>query len=170
MRKLLLARLAPLLALGACSPGGSGPLQPIAGPGVTLASTHGLPDDTARLTSGGVQADVTGRWSRENESVEIVYAASAPARITISSRSTWRGTAANASDAWDVTEKTPGNAIGVPLLDGKGLQLGSGDRRTVQIMFARPDRGERPRVGDQVTISVPMPGGPESVRFRLAGE
>ena len=48
------------LALTACAAGGSGALEPIAGPGITLVATHGLPDDTARLSAGGVTADVTG--------------------------------------------------------------------------------------------------------------
>lgn len=170
MIRLLPARLAPLLLLGACSPGERGALEPIAGPGVALASTRGLPDDTARLNGGGVRADVTGRWSNANESVEIAYTASSPAVFRIASGSTWRGEAVPASNAWDVSTEEPGNAVGRPLLGGPGLRLAAGERRTVQLVFDRPGGDRRPALGDEVAITVPMPDGPVPVRFRLGGE
>jgi hypothetical protein len=165
---LLWLMLAPTLL--ACSPGDRGSLDPAAGAGVALVSTHGLPNDTARLSTGGVIADVTGRWSEQGESIEIAYrggATSSP--ITIRSTSTWNGQAARASGAWDRSLVVSGNTNGRPLPEGSTLQLVSGKQTTVQIEYDRTGGGG-PNIGDEVTITIPMPGEARLVRFRVAGE
>ena len=63
--------LAITVAVPACSQASRGSLSPVAEPGVALTSAEGLPDDTARPSGGGVTADIIGRWSDQNETVEI---------------------------------------------------------------------------------------------------
>ncbi len=155
--------------LAACSPGGRGTLQPIARAGVELTSTHGLPDDTARLSAGDVTADVTGSWTNTNETVEVSYRAPVPTRFPLNATSTWQGQAVQASAAWDRSAPAAGNAIGHPLLDQGRIELAGGATTTVQIEFARSS-DDRPATGDEVSIAVPMPGGARTVRFRVAGE
>ena len=159
------------LALTACAAAERGALEPIAGPGITLVATHGLPDDTARLSARGVTADVTGAWSDQGESIEIIYRAGpAPATIAIDSSATWQERRAPASAAWDRTVAVAGNALGRPLLGTSGLHLTAGGRRIVQIEYGRATGGVRPVLGDEVAIAVPMPGGAQPVRFRLGAE
>lgn len=165
--------LAPMLlvTLAACSGADHGVLEPKGGPGVTLVKTHGIPNDTARLSEGGVTADVTGAWSDQGESVEIRYrSASSPAAVPIMSTSTWNGTGAPASGAWDRTVAQPGNAMGKPLLGSGPLQLGRDDARTVQIEYDRMSHGRGLRLGDEVVITVPMPHGAYPVQFRVGAE
>ena len=163
-------RLSLAIVLVACSPDDRGRLEPISGPDVTLVSTHGIPEDTARLSVGGVVADVTGLWSNQNESVDIVYKATASAVVVpISSASTWNAAAAPATQAEDVTERKKGDLHGRKVLGGD-LRLMPGESRTVEIIYDRPGEGARPRYGDEVTITVPMPGRAVPIRFRLAGE
>ena len=145
-------------------------MEPVAGRDVVLLSTQGQPNDTARLSAPGLTADVTGSWARRTETLEIVYAASSATTIPIASSSTWKAQRAVANHAWDISVEEPGNAIGRPLLGTPGLTLGPGDRHTVQIEYDRPEEGDRPDIGDEVTITVPMPGRALPVRFRLAGE
>jgi len=164
-------KLAILVAamLAACSPGGRGTLEPIASAGVELTSTHGLPDDTARLSAGDVTADVTGSWTNTNETVEVSYRAPVPTRFPLNATSTWRGQAVRASAAWNRSAPAAGNAIGQPLLDRGRIELAGGATATVQIEFARPG-DNRPAIGDEVSIAVPLPGGARTVRFRVAAE
>ena len=166
--KLALPCLAILLA-AACSEDGQGTLMPVAAPGLTLVSTQGQMNDTARLIADGVRADVTGAWSNTNESIEVAYAVSKPATVPIGGASTWKGAAAPTSGAWDVSVEHPGNVRGRPLLEEGELRLKPDDRPTVLIFFDRSGERNRPALGDEVTITVPMPGGPRPVRFRLAG-
>ena len=164
-------RIAILAAatLAACSPGNRGTLQPVASAGVELTSTHGLPDDTARLSAGDVTADVTGSWTNTNETVEVSYRAPVPTRFPLNATSTWRGQAVRASAAWNRSAPAAGNAIGQPLLDQGRIELAGGATATVQIEFARSG-DDRPAIGDEVSIAVPMPGGARTVRFRVAAE
>lgn len=162
--------IAALACLG-CSPGDRGTLQPLADEGMTLVSTHGLPDDTARLTSGGVTADVTGRWADTGPSVEIVYqTAATPATLAVKPTLTWQRKAAPATAAWDRTTPVPGNTLGQPLLGAGALTLRPRERRTVVVEFAMPTGGASPTMKDEVTVGVPMPDGTRPVRFRLAPE
>lgn len=164
-------RFAILLAatLVACSPGGRGTLQPVASAGVELTSTHGLPDDTARVSAGDVTADITGSWTNTNETVDVSYRAPVPTRFPLNATSTWQGQAVRASAAWNRSASAAGNAIGQPLLDQGRIELAGGEKATLQIEFARSG-DDRPAIGDEVSIAVPMPGGARIVRFRVAGE
>jgi len=155
--------------LAACSPGGRGTLHPVASAGVELTSTHGLPDDTARLSAGDVTADVTGSWTNTNETVEVSYRAPVPTRFPLNATSTWQGQAVRASAAWNRSAPAAGNAIGQPLLEQGRIELAGGATTTVQIEFARPG-DDRPAIGDEVSIAVPMPGGARTVRLRVAAE
>lgn len=162
-------RIAPALAvaLAACSPPG-GTLTPVAGPGVALVSTHGLPGDTARLSAGGVIADVTGAWSRSGVSLEVRYRAGATgARMQIAPTLTREGRMIAAAGAWDRTTAEPGNVMGRPLLAGS-LAMRPAGRRTVAIEFevASPPAPALAS-GNEVTVTVPMPGGARPVRFTL---
>lgn len=173
MRAALLQRLlaAGTLALVACSPGGRGALEPVAGPGVALASTHGLPDDTARLEAGGVRADVTGIWANKGPSVEISYqAGDAPATVPMASSVRWKGLTAAATAAWDQTKPVPGNVMGRPLLGTPGLRLAARERRTVLIVYDVPQGVDPPAYGDELAIDVPLPGGPRPATFRAGAE
>lgn len=161
---------AALACLG-CSPGDRGMLQPVAADGVTLVSTHGLPDDTARLTGGGVVADVTGSWAGTGPSVEIVYrTGTAPATFAVAPKLTWKGIVTPASHAWDRTLPVPGNTLGRPLLDSGALSLEPGERRTVVVEFAMQAAPGVPTLEDDVMVAVPMPDRARPVRFRLAPE
>ena len=172
MRPLHLLWLALALSLPACAQSHRGTLNPVRAAGVELVSTHGLPDDTVRLSEGGITADVTGRWSDQGESIEIRYRAGpTPTRLPIVSASTWHGHSAPANAAWDRSAPEPGNAIGRPLLDAGTLDVAPGKPKLVQIEYGRttPD-GEGPTIGDEVIITVPMPGGARETRFRVSGE
>ncbi len=159
--------LAIAVALPACSQTSRGSLSPVAGPGIVLTSTEGLPDDTARLSGGGVTADVTGRWSEQNETIEIRYRAG-PAAVRIAMRPGAAGDVRVATSAWDRTKPFPGNAIGRPLLNVAPLAIAAGGEARVQIEFARG--GDTPlTIGDTVTLAVPMPDGVHPVRFRAGG-
>jgi hypothetical protein len=160
--------VALLLLLTGCSSASRGSLSPVAESGVTLVSTEGLPDDTARLSGSGVTADVTGRWSQQNETIEIRYRAGAvPVRIAIRGGAT--GIARPATSAWDRTKPFPGNAIGRPLLDEAPLTIAANGEARVQIEFARAN--DTPlSIGDRVTLAVPMPDGARAVTFRAGGE
>ncbi len=157
-----------LAVLTACSPGNHGALQPEAAADITLVSTGGLPNDTARLSSGGVTADVTGLWSDQGESVEIRYRSQTAADVPIASGSTWNGQSAPATAAWDRSAPEPGNALGRPLLGAGPLHLKPKATTIVQIEYDRQASGLA--IGDKVIILVPMPGGSRAVRFRVAGE
>ncbi|KQM62178.1 MULTISPECIES: hypothetical protein [unclassified Sphingomonas] len=164
--------MAPLLAIAfvvpACSQASRGSLSPIGGPGVALTSTEGLPGDTARLSGGGVTADVTGRWSEQNETIEIRYRAG-PAVVKVAMQPNAAGDARVATSAWDRTRPFPGNAIGRPLLHATPLAIAAGGEARVQIEFARG--GDAPlTIGDTVTLAVPMPDGVYPVRFRAGRE
>lgn len=171
MRRVVRA-IAPWLAVAsvvpACSQASRGSLSPVAGPGVTRTSTGGLPGDTARLSGGGVTADVTGRWSDRNETIEIRYRAG-PATVRIAMQRVATGKARVATSAWDRTKPFPGNAIGRPLLDAAPLAIAAGGEAHVQVEFARGTRAPL-SIGDEVTLAVPMPDGIRPVRFRVGGE
>ena len=159
------------VTLAACSEGDRGVLEPKRDEGIELVSTHGHPNDTARLQAGGITADVDGRWSNQGESIEIRYrSGNLPARIEMTAASTWNGQTAPATAAWDRTVPEPGNAIGRPLLDAGPLRLAAGETKLVQVQFDRAVDGDRPSIGDEVTVTVPMPGGARATRFRVAGE
>ena len=151
------AYCAAALPLIACSSADHGQMMPVAGSGVELAKTRGLPDDTARLRGGGVTADVTGAWKATGRSVEVAYRAQGPARVRFAGE--------GITGAWDRTEPEPGNVMGRPLLGGE-LALAPGRPRTVLVEYAA---GDAPGFGDEVVVPVPMPAGPAPVRFRLAG-
>lgn len=171
MRGLLWLGLMATATTAACSPGNRGVLDPLEGVGVERVSTHGQPNDTARLRLDGVTADVTGRWSDVGESIEVAYQAGPqPARIAITAASEWQGQPAPATDAWDRSTTEPGSPIGRRLLETGRLDVPAGERRLVQIQFDRADGAGRPTIGDEVTVSVPMPGGARRVRFRVSGE
>lgn len=139
--KLVLAAI----ALVACSPGGRGALEPVAGSGVTLASTHGLPNDTARLDAAGVRADVTGAWSKTGPSFEIVYrAGNAPVAIAMSTRVRWNGRSVAASATWDRTVPVPGSNMGRQLFKTDSLRIPANGRRTVLIFTTRRREPNRP--------------------------
>ena len=157
-----------LAVVPSCSPADRGSLSPVAGPGVTLTSTRGQPQDTARLSGGGVTADVVGRWSDQSETIEIRYRAG-PAPVRIAIRSGAGGTAPMATSAWDRSKPFPGNAIGRPLLDEAPLAIAARGEARVQIEFAR-STGAPLSVGDAVTLAVPMPDGPRLITFRAGGE
>lgn len=170
MRREALSLLVAVL-VSACSSGDRGMLEPLPDPGIELISTHGLPDDTARLRAGGVTADVTGRWSDQGESVEIEYVSGpTPARIAVGSGATWNGETAPATAAWDLSTREPGNAIGRPLLGQDPLRLAANERKRVQIEFDRTEGKSHPAMGDEVAVTIPMPGGAHVTRFRIAGE
>ncbi|WP_347093462.1 hypothetical protein [Sphingomonas parapaucimobilis] len=144
-------------------------LEPIAGAGVDTVSTHGLPGDTARVSVGGVTADVTGSWNYANETVVIAYRADTPADFPLISTATWQGHIAPVSDAWDTSAPSPGNAVGRPLLDQGRITLVAGARKQIQMEYARPGQ-PRPAIGDELIVTVPMPQGARAVRFRIAKE
>lgn len=160
--------LLPAVFLTGCSPANRGGLSPVAGPGVTLISTEGMPGDTARLSGRGVTADVTGRWSKRNETSEIRYRAG-PEAVRIAMRPGAVGGSRPATSAWDRTKPFPGNAIGRPLLDEAPLTIAANGEARVQIEFARGN-GTPLSIGDMVTLAVPMPDGPRAVTFRVRGE
>lgn len=167
----LLPWLATAAVLAGCAPEHRGALEPIAGPGVVLVSAHGLPHDAVRLSGGGVTANVTGRWSDEGESVEVEYRSGpTPVRVAIASVSFLDGRVARATAAWDRSAPVPGNAIGRPLPANGALDVRPGERKLVQIKYGRPSTGDRPVIGDVVSITIPMPGRAHAVRFRVAGE
>lgn len=62
-----------LMALLACSSGSHGVLEPLGGPGGTITSTHGHANDTARLSDGGVTADIIDSWGVKVESLDVTY-------------------------------------------------------------------------------------------------
>jgi hypothetical protein len=168
MQRTMLAVAAIAFILPACSQAYRGSLSPVAGPGVTLTSTEGLPGDTARLSGGGITADVTGRWSDRNETIEIRYRAG-PAPVRIAVRSAAVGAGRVATSAWDLTKPFPGNAIGRPLLDEAPLVIAARGEARVQIEFAH-SKGPPLSIGDAVTLTVPMPDGPRPVSFRAGGQ
>ncbi len=151
-----------------CSQARGGSLSPVAGQGVALTSTEGLPADTARLSSGGVTADVVGHWSDQNETIEIRYRAG-PAAVRITMRPGAAGDSRSATSAWDRTKPFPGNAIGRPLLNAAPVVIAAGGEALVQIEFARGEDASL-SIGDAVTLAVPMPGGARAVTFRAGGE
>ena len=158
-----------LALLAACSPRTRGVLQPVASAGVETVSTHGLPGDTARLSVGGVTADITGSWNDANETVVVAYLSDVPVTLLLASTATWRGQTAPASGAWDTSAPAPGNAVGLPLLNNKQIALATGAATKIQIEYARTG-DPRPATGDEVVVTIPMPQGARAVRFRLAGE
>lgn len=146
-------------------------LQPLPGEGVTLTSTQGLPNDTARVAAGGVTADVTGRWSENNQTLEVTYrAGAAPASFAVAPTISWKGNIMSASHAWDRTTPVSGNVLGRPLLDAGPLLFKPRERRTIAIEFPLAANGAKPALGDEVTATLPMPNAAVAVRFRLGPE
>ena len=148
---------------------GHGPLKPIAGPGVTLVSTHGLPNDTARLNAGGVTADVIGDWGARGEGVEVQYRSGpAASRIEMQFRFSWKGAVAPATAAHDVTKPEAVDPGGRLLIAGSVLSLPPGAHRSIDVNYDRKPSGDHPKIGDEIAVAIPMPGGARTVRFRVA--
>ena len=160
-----------IAGVAGCSPTSRrGTLMPVGSAGISLVSTHGLPNDTARLDSAGTTVDVTGRWSDQGETLEMRYrSAHVPASLQVASTSTWKGHAAAASAAWDRSVGEPGNAIGRPLLGAGTLQLAQDQAKLIQIEYNRPGLTGR-AIGDEISFGVPTPEGSRSVSFRVSGE
>ena len=166
MRMLLAA-----VALVACSPGGRGWLEPQAGPGVTLTTTHGQPDDTTRIEGAGVRADVTGRWSNTGPSLEVVYrTGNAAVTIPITTDVRWNGRSLPASAIWDQTVSVPGSVMGRDLLEPGVLRIAARGQRTVVVFYDAPEGAVIPTYGDVLTADIPMPGGSRPATFRAGAE
>ena len=144
--------------------------MPLPGPSVTVKDKW---NSTAHLAVAEFSADANGYWNDGGESLEVVYhAGRSPVTIPITSSSTWKSHVIAANHAWDQTREEPGNVMGKPLLGAGVLRLRANETRKVSLQYDRPSLPDhaRPALDDELTLTVPMPGGPVPVRFRAAGE
>lgn len=134
---------------------------------------NGRADSIARIQKGGVTADITGNWTVEGDTIEVTNTAGAsPARIAVIGGETHAGEVASSRVAWDRTKPEPGSVHGRDLTnDGSGLlRLKAGERRKSVIEFKPFSEKNKPVHEDEVSIAVPMPDAPSSVRFRYGGQ
>lgn len=160
------------LCLSACGQGDSGGLQPLPSPGVALVPTRGQTNDTARVSSGGVTADATGYWGAGGTSIEVIYQAGpTPVRVRMIGVASRNGETARLNSALDQTTSVRGTSSSHSLLSDAGgmLQLKAGERRKVTLDYDAFNEVNKSAFGGELSLGVPMPSGPVTVKFRCAG-